>query len=268
MSCAACHDPEQAFADGRRFSKGAHGNLLSRNTPALLNVGWFESFFWDGRAASLEEQALAPVRNPQEMDQDLSELARELAAIPGYARQFQQVFGGPPAPEGIAKALAAFQRTLVTPDSPFDRYLRGDEDALSDIQEEGLDSFRRNGCARCHNGPLLSDGGFYRLRFGLPDQGREAVTGKKADRFRFRTPTLRNVALTAPYFHDGLAPSLFGAVEFYFRRTVSPAPPGLELDFPPLAAQSYSEISAIVAFLESLTGETPEVSVPKLPPDP
>ena len=176
MNCATCHMPDKAFADGLRASTGAGDRLLQRNTQTCLNVGFFDSFFWDGRAGSLEEQALVPITSPVEMNQDLDDLETELAAIPGYVSEFEKVFGTRPNRDGIAKALAAFQRTLISGPSPFDRFLRGEKDALSKDARAGLELFRGEaGCIDCHNGPLLSDGQFYRLGISITDQGR-AIT--------------------------------------------------------------------------------------------
>jgi len=132
MSCASCHLPERAFSDGLPGARGSGGRQLSRNTPSLVNAGFFPSYFWDGRAASLEEQAFVPIESAEEMDQDLADLEKELNAIPGYSMQFRSIFGGPATRDTIAEALAAFQRTLVSRNSPFDRFLAGDPTAISD----------------------------------------------------------------------------------------------------------------------------------------
>lgn len=266
ISCATCHLPDKAFADGLPRAKGAGGKELARNTPTLLNVAFFERFFWDGRASSLEEQALEPIQSPDEMNQDLDELEKELGAVPGYVEQFRSVFGTDVTRDGIAKSLAAFQRTLVTGPSPFDRYLAGEEDALSYEAKQGLELFTgAAGCVRCHRGPLLSDGKFYRLGVSFDDEGRAAVTGKNEDTAKFRTPSLRNVAQTGPYMHDGSMKTLYQVVEFYYRNAPTTARNGLKPDIEPLLGQSYTEISALVAFLESLTGEAPKITPPKLP---
>ena len=266
MSCATCHVPDKAFADGLPQGKGTGGKLLSRNTPALLNMGFVSRYFWDGRAASLEEQALGPIESPEEMNQNLAELVTELSAISGYVDQFQQVFGTNPTREAIAKALAAFQRTLVTEASPVDRYLAGDRQALSPAAIRGLELFVGDaGCVRCHQGPLLSDGEYYRLSTSLLDTGLAAVTGKAEDRGKFRTPSLRNVARTAPYMHNGSMATLDEVVTFYYRGVPTTAPDGLPLDVEPLSGQSFSEIPDLVAFLEALTGDPPEVAPPELP---
>jgi cytochrome c peroxidase len=265
MSCASCHLPEKALADGLPRAKGAGGKDLTRNTPTLWNVALQDSFFWDGRARSLEEQALFPIESPDEMAQDLEELVAELAAIPGYARQFQAVFGGPVSAAGIAQALAAFQRTLITPNAPFDRYLAGEKNALSREAQQGLEVFRSSACVRCHQGPLLSDGRYYRLTSGGSDLGREAATGNAEHRYKFRTPSLRNVAETGPYMHDGSEQTLFDAVALYFRSTAPAGPGALPVDFEPLLGRSYSEIDALVEFLRSLSGEMPQIAPPELP---
>jgi len=258
MSCATCHAPEKGFGDGLPRGKGAGGRELSRNSQTVLNTGFLSSLFWDGRAASLEEQALGPITSPDEMAQDVDELVNELAAIPGYVDEFKRIFGKPVNADDIARALAAYQRSLITLSSPFDLYLAGNEDALSSAAKEGLALFRGDaGCVRCHNGPLLSDGKFYRLGVNNADVGRGGVTGAPEDRYRFRTPTLRNVAETGPYMHDGSLETLFDVVEFYYRRIPKSGPDGTSLDVESLLWQSYSEIELIVAFLESLSGETP-----------
>jgi cytochrome c peroxidase len=266
MSCATCHIPEKSFADGLPNARGAEGVELPRNTPTLLNVGFYENYFWDGRAKSLEDQALTPIQSVAEMNQDLGELEKELGAVPGYVDQFQSAFGGPVTQETIAKALAAFQRTLVTRSSDFDRYLAGDESALSDNAREGWEIFQQAGCIRCHSGPNFSDSGFYRLGISFQDKGRGAVTGNKQDLYALRTPGLRDVAKTAPYMHDGSLATLTDVVEFYYRSTSMSAPGGLPLSFESLNYRSFSEIALVVDFLESLSGEPPEAAAPQLPP--
>ncbi len=266
MSCASCHLPEKAFGDGLSRANGREGKILDRNTPSLLNVGFYATYFWDGRANRLEEQALMPIQAADEMNQDIVELEKELNAVPGYVEQFRKVFGTKVTREGIGKALAAFERTLVTKPSPFDRYLAGEKDALSAEEKRGLDLFiGKADCARCHRGPLLSDGKYYRVSGSIKDEGRFAVTGKKDDKRRFRTPSLRNAAETGPYMHNGSRKTLFEVVQYYFREVPSQAPDELRLDVEPLLGLSFTEIPDVVAFLESLTGEAPQVSPPVLP---
>ena len=266
MSCATCHMPDKAYGDGLALSSGAGGKLLERNTQTCLNVGFFTTFFWDGRSPSLEQQALGPIQSTVEMNQDLDELETELAAIPGYVTEFKDVFGTKPIKDGIVKALAAFQRTLVTEPSPFDRFLAGDKDALSAEAKRGLELFRGEaGCIECHNGPLLSDGKFYRLGVSFKDEGRAAITGKKEDRYRFRTPSLRNIAETGPYMHDGSQKTLDDVVTFYFRGIPDSGPDGLSLDTTSLDGVSFSDIAPMVEFLKSLSGKAPKITPPKLP---
>ena len=266
MSCATCHMPEKAYGDGLALSPGADGKQLERNTQTCLNVGFFDSFFWDGRAKSLEEQALGPIQSKVEMNQDLDELEAELAAIPGYVSEFRNVFRTKPNRDEIAKALAAFQRTLVTEPSPFDRFLAGENDALSDEAKRGLELFRGDaGCIECHNGPLLSDGKFYRLGVSFKDEGRAKITGKKEDRYRFRTPSLRNIAETGPYMHDGSQKTLEDVVTFYFRGIPASGPNGLSLDTESLGFLSFSDIDLMVEFLRSLSGKAPKITPPELP---
>ena len=264
-SCASCHLPDKAFTDGLPRARGA-GAIQLRNTPTLINVGFYTSYFWDGRATSLEEQALAPIQSPAEMNQNIDELEKELNKTAGYRAQFQAVFGSPATKANIARALAAFQRTLISRNSPFDRFLAGDSSALSEEASHGWELFKgAAGCIRCHNGPNLSDGKFYRLGTSFTDQGRGAVTGQKRLAFAFRTPGLRDVARTAPYMHDGSFETLSKVVEFYYRGVPTQSLDGLPLDVEPLLSQSYSEISALVAFLEALTGEPILITAPALP---
>lgn len=265
MSCATCHIPDKAFADGLGRSPGSGGKLLQRNTQGLANVGLFTSFFWDGRAVTLEEQALEPIQSPEEMNQNLDELVKELDGVSGYRLRFQEVFATSVTRDGIARALAAFQRTLVTQASPFDRYLEGDDDAISKQAKRGLELFEGDaGCIRCHHGPLLSDGKFYRIGASWGDRGRGLITKEVADDYRFRTPSLRNVAETAPYMHDGSLETLYDVVMFYFRGVPKASPEGRSLDIEPRLDSSFSDIDSLVAFLRSLTGELPEIEAPEL----
>jgi cytochrome c peroxidase len=265
-SCAGCHLPDKAFTDGREHAAVQGVEASRRNTPSLLDVGFHSTYGWDGRAKTLEEQALVPIESPGEMNQGLDDLEKELNAVPGYVRQFQAVFGTEVTGAGIARALAAFERSLVTKASPFDRYLTGEKDALSEEAQEGMRLFLGEaGCAHCHRGPLLSDQKFYRLGVDPGDKGRGGITGKREDDYRFRTPSLRNVALTGPYMHDGSQKTLEDVVTFYYRGAPTTHPEGLPLDVKPLLGQSFSEVAPLVAFLKSLTGKAPEVTRPDLP---
>jgi cytochrome c peroxidase len=266
MSCATCHEPKKGFGDGLPRAKGHQGKKLGRNAPSLLNVGFYSSYFWDGREKSLEVQALLPITAADEMHQDLAELEKELAAVPGYVERFQQVFDAPPTREHIAQALAAFERTLVSGPSPLDKYLQGDKKALSPQAVEGFRLFTGEaGCIRCHNGAALSDGKAHRLGVGFGDKGLGGVTGEEEENYKFRTPGLRNVAQTGPYMHDGSLKTLDEVVAFYYRGVPAIGPDALPLDVEPQLGRSFSEIPALVAFLEALTGDAPDISPPELP---
>lgn len=266
LSCASCHIPKKAFADGRDRSLGFDGKPLARNTPTVLNSGFFEKLFWDGRAADLETQALGPIENPAEMNQNLGELVKELTAVPGYRDAFQAAFEGEVTAERIGQALAAFQRSLITGPAPLDRFLQGDDSAFSAAAKRGMQLFVGDaGCIRCHHGPLLSDSEFYRLGPTFEDRGRAEVTGEDQHVFQFRTPSLRNVAQTAPYMHDGSLATLTDVVTYYYRGVPASAPGGKRLDVEPLLGQSFTEIEDLVAFLQALSGESPRVEPPKLP---
>lgn len=259
MSCATCHLPEKAFTDGLRKARGAGGATLPRNTQSLLNLGLYTSYFWDGRAKSLEEQALAPIRAAEEMNQDVAALIQELGAVPEYVERFQKAFGTGVTAEGIAGALAAYERTLVTRNSRFDRFLAGDTQALSEQEREGWQLFQEAGCIRCHSGSGLTDNKFHRLGVEYQDRGRGRVTENQKELYAFRTPSLRDVARTGPYMHNGAFATLEEVVQFYYRSTPRAAGEGMAVDFEPLLDRSFSEIAPIVAFLEALTGEGPPV---------
>jgi len=266
LSCSSCHQPHKAFGDSIDWNKGETGITMVRNTQSCLNVGFYTTFFWDGRAASLEEQATGPITSPVEMNQNLDELERELNAVPGYVSQFQAVFGAKPDRKNIAQALAAYQRTLITGPSAFDRYLAGDKHALSDDAKRGLALFTGEArCIECHSGPNLSNGKYYRMGISEEDLGRASFTGKKDDRYKFRTPSLRNVADTAPYMHHGLMHSLEQVVTHYYRGTSRTSTDGLTNEAPNLEERNLDEVPYLIAFLESLSGTMPDFTPPELP---
>ena len=217
VSCASCHQPDKGFSNGERFASGVGGKLGTRNVPGLINVGFSGSLFWDGRAATLEAQALAPIENPAEMDMRPADLAARLNGIASYREQFQKIFGGAATPQQIAMAIAAFERSLVSDDTPFDRYLRGDKKALPADALRGMRLFFGEArCAVCHKGPTLSDDLFHNVGAAEPDDhGRQAVTGKTADHGAFRTPQLREVGRTSPYMHNGRFKTLRDVVRHY-----------------------------------------------------
>lgn len=217
QSCASCHNPDLGFSDGLKKGLGATGKRLGRNTPHLYNLAWEGRFFWDGRAASLEEQALGPIQSSAEMNMNLGDLIPRLKQVPYYQKAFKRLFPQ----EGLnaktlARALSAFERTLIVDDTPFDRFIKGQKTALSPAAQRGLELFKgKANCVKCHDGPNFTDHGFHNL--GLPDKdlGRYGVEKKEVFYKAFKTPSLRNVAFSAPYMHDGSLATLEEVVRFY-----------------------------------------------------
>jgi cytochrome c peroxidase len=251
MSCATCHDPGKRFSDGLKVALGRGPARSKRNTPALLNLESRGPYFWDGRASTLEEQALVPLTDPNEMARELSSLELELAADPEYAARFQEAFGMPGVTRvNLARAIAAFERTLVSTGSRYDRYLEGDTSALTEEEVRGMRVFTGKGeCTTCHGGPLLTDNGFHNIGVAGEDPGR-AEAGP-TPRATFKTPSLRDVARTAPYFHNGSAATLEEVIEHYARGGDSQAKGARDIH--PLEL-SASEKRELAAFLRSLDG--------------
>lgn len=265
ISCATCHDPAMAWANHHATDVGIKGRVGPRNSGTILDSAYMKFQFWDGRARSLEEQALGPIHNPVEMGETLDHVVRKLEAIPGYRDAFQRVFGTGVTTDGMAKAIAAFERTVVSGPSAYDRHLQGEAAALSSAAQRGLVIFEGKGrCWLCHIGPTFSNQSFHNIGVGMsrpnPDVGREAVTKDPTDRGRFKTPSLRNVALTWPYFHDGSAKALDDVIAFYDKG----GEPNANLDprVRPLGLTS-AERNDLRAFLESLTGTMPKIATPK-----
>ena len=260
LSCASCHDPNRAFTNGVRTARGIDGARGVRNVPTLINRAWGSSQFWDGRAATLEQQVLAPILSPTELGASVDAVLG-LARSTTYRSGFLGAFGHGPAMADVAAALASYVRTIVSGDSPYDRFVAGDARALDSSARRGFDLFRtRAHCISCHAGPLLSDERFHNTgmawRTGvLTDEGRARVTRVVADRGAFKTPTLRNVARTAPYMHDGGLQTLDAVVEFYVAGGVHN--PGLDREIVPLDLSALDRAD-VVAFLKSLTGRIHE----------
>lgn len=254
VACASCHRPEHAFADTVARSRGVEGRRPARHTPSLLNAGYRRSFFWDGRTDSLEEQVLEPIADPDEMGLPLPRAAARLSSDPEYVAAFERVFRRPPAVPDLARALASYVRSLRSGNSALDRFSAGDTTALTPLAREGYRTFLGPArCAFCHGGPLFSDGGFHNtgVGWGDGDPGRAAVTGREEDRGAFKTPSLRDVARSAPYMHDGSLGTLEEVVEFY-DRGANPNP-HLDPEIGPLHL-TPREREALVAFLRSLSG--------------
>ncbi|MGM0435322.1 MAG: cytochrome-c peroxidase [Pseudomonadota bacterium] len=255
ISCATCHNPALGWTDRIPRATGHEGQVGKRNTPTVLNSGFLDAQFWDGRAEDLEEQALGPIEADVEMAMDLDEAIDRLEGFDVYRTLFDEAFSDdePINKENVAKAIATFERTLNTPNSRFDRYLRGDLQALNEKEKEGMKAFVDTGCVSCHRGPALTDSNYHRFEVpGSTDEGRFVVTGNESDKFKFKTPTLRNVAVTYPYFNNGSVDELDKAIELMADQMLD-----REL--------SDKKVEQIEAFLHTLTGEMPEVSVPALP---
>ena len=294
MACATCHNPETGYSDALPISLSYPTTKNWRNASAVINLAYNNVFFWDGRATTLEEQALFPMMSAFEMNQNLDFVEEELKEVPEYVRAFRDVFGGEITRERIGMALAAFQRTIVSDNSPLDRYLKGDMNSLSGLQKAGYDIFRGKGnCIACHNGPNLTDNRFYNL--GVPDNpdvvndprvaatrrftakvsgykayrtlsedpGRYLVTKERSDWKAFKTPSLREVAATGPYMHNGIFETLKDAIEF-FNRGGGDDPNKTPL-LKPLQLTD-DEKGALEAFLkEALTGDLVIVKMPEVP---
>ncbi len=291
-TCVHCHEPDQGWSFKDRQSPAYPTQVERRASMTLINVAYNKSLIWDGRAGALEKQALGPIQNPLHMNQNLDLLIERLNAVPEYVKRFRQVFGTGPTPDAIGKAIAAFERTIVTTDSPFDRYTKGDRAALSASPLRGLSLFRGKArCILCHNGPAFTDSAFHNLgvpnpaflkdpkvlaslrfdakRMGVPDYrsltadpGRYLVTKDDRDFGAFKTPTLRNVASRTPYMHNGAFDTLPEVIAFYNKG--GGQDPRKDSLVQPLNLTEV-DIADLSAFLESLTGELPKIEPPELP---
>ena len=269
VSCATCHNPALGFSDGQAKSIGINGTVLGRSSPTVLNAAHYRAQFWDGRATTLEEQAKGPLLNPNEMKGDAAAMIKSVTAIAAYRDRFMKVFGTSPSFDNVANAIAAFERICVDQDSPFDRYARGDDDAITEQARRGLEVFTLQGrCASCHSGANFSDSKFHNI--GLPDadEGRAAISKDKSDQKAFKTPTLRNITLTAPYMHDGSLKTLREVIDHYVDVPKNPANKGKLSPLMPVIDLTEQEKQDLEAFLKSLTGDKrdPRISVvPELP---
>jgi cytochrome c peroxidase len=216
VSCASCHDPAKGYSNGEQFATGVEGKKGGRNSPTVINAAYQRFQFWDGRAQSLEDQALGPIQNPIEMNLSLEAVVAKLNAIEGYKKQFQQVFGTEVTSAGIAKAIAAYERTLLSGDAPYDKFKAGDKAALSEPAQRGMKLFfGKANCSACHAGASFTDSGFHNIGVPGTDEGRLSITKFVGDKGSFRTPTLREIARTAPYMHDGSMKTLEEVVAHY-----------------------------------------------------
>ncbi|HVO77028.1 MAG TPA: cytochrome c peroxidase, partial [Candidatus Bathyarchaeia archaeon] len=266
ISCATCHSPKLGWSDEGPTSKGIAGQRGGRRAPPASNSAYNPLQFWDGRSASLAEQSKGPIQNPIEMGNTHEVMIRTVGDIPGYVEEFKEVFGTTPITiDQVADAIAAFERTIVTTDSPFDRFVQGDEAALTCLEKKGLEIFNGKGhCTCCHWGPNFTDGRFHNLGVpptdpAKPDYGRSEITKNPADKGAFKTPTLRDVGLRAPYLHTGGEKTLEDVIVFY-NKGGGLEDPNLDPMMVPLGL-STNEINALVAFLKhGLTSLNPEVA--------
>ena len=268
VPCAFCHLPGAGFADPRQTSIGFNGLLGGRNAPTVFNAGYNSVQFWDGRAGTLEEQAIGPIHNPVEMAEQHETVVPKIRKIAGYQTQFRAVFGKDASLQSIAEAIAAFERTIVSRNAPFDKYVLGDAKAMDEAAVRGMAVFKGKGrCILCHNGPNFTDNKFHNL--GVPqvgplkeDLGRYAITLQEWDKGAFKTPTLRSISETAPYMHDGTFKTLEEAVEFLNQG--GGQNPNLSPWMKPLNL-SGGEKTDLIAFLQALKGEPLDIKIPKLP---
>jgi cytochrome c peroxidase len=260
ISCNSCHNLSMGGTDNLKTSIGHNWSKGPINSPTVLNSSLNLAQFWDGRAADLKEQAGGPIANPGEMAFTHELAVDMLRSIPGYVADFKDAFGSRDITiNEVTLAIAAFEETLVTPNARFDQWLKGKKDALNKTELAGYQLFKSSGCISCHNGMNIGGNSYQKMglvepyKANSPAEGRSAVTGNDADRFNFKVPTLRNIELTYPYFHDGEAATLTKAVDTMGRLQ--------------LGRKFTSEENAqIVAFLKTLTGEQPSFQLPQLPP--
>ncbi len=269
ISCATCHHPGLGWGDGLALGLGHGMKPLGRHSPTIINSGYFEVQFWDGRAPSLEEQAKGPIASKGEMNQDYGELVKELNAIPGYVTRFEKVFGKDSITiDNIVKAIGTFERSVVSDNSPYDRYQRGDKSAMSKSAIKGMNLFfGKARCAICHNGPAFTDSNFHNI--GVKpvkplkrDLGRYNVTKDENDKGAFKTPGLRHISHSAPYMHNGSEKTLRQVIEFYNRG--GDDVPNKSAFMVPLGLTD-SEITDLVVFMKALDGKPILVDIPELP---
>ena len=266
LSCYSCHVCEKGLTDGRPKAIGAFEKKLTRSSPTLWNIGYHPEFYWDGRAKTLEAQALAAWRGGN-MGANPDEVVAQLNSIPGYRAQFQGVFGGDATPESVSKALAAYMRTIVSHETPWDKWQSGDESAVSEAAMRGYEVFKKAECDNCHDGVLFTDFQYHNVGIGMdaaePDVGRYKVTQDEEDRGAFKTPTLRDISQSGPYFHDGSVATLEETVDLML---------GGGIDNPQLDRTNLKEVKLtssereeLIEFLKSLD-QPCERAEPPLPP--
>jgi cytochrome c peroxidase len=266
ISCATCHNPGFSWSDGLPRAIGHGTKQLDRRTPTIVNLAWAQALFWDGRADTLEEQALGPIQAAGEMNSNLDEMVLRLRGIRGYRVLFERAFPNEAISTAtVAKAIATFERGVVSGKAPFDRWVAGENSAIPVAAQRGFALFTGKArCSVCHTGWRLTDDGFYDIGVAANDIGRGKITPRiELSQFAFKTPTLRNVALRAPYLHNGSAATLDEVMDLYNRGGVVRRP-SLSPEIKPLRLTA-GETSDVIAFLQTLTSEDPEAMVPALP---
>ncbi len=265
ISCGTCHNPAMGWSDGLPTAIGHDMKVLGRATPTILNTAYLPLQFWDGRARTLEKQALGPIQAAGEMNQNMDELINELSALKGYRDAFEKAYPGAGiTPKTLAKALSNYERSIVSTDAAFDRWIKGETNTMSTTAQKGFEIFLGKGrCVLCHGGFNFTDNGFHNLGLkGNKDLGRYNIRKVKILKGSFKTPTLRDVDLTAPYMHNGMYKTLSEVVDHYNRGGDSKV--NLDPNMQPLHLTT-DEKSELVAFLKALTGEPVPVVLPKLP---
>lgn len=265
VSCATCHDPAKGFSNGESFATGVEGKMGGRNSPTVINTAYQKFQFWDGRAKTLEEQALGPIQNPIEMNMKLGDVVDRLNKIEGYKNQFQKVFGTDVTADGIGKAIAAYERTVLSGDAPYDKFKAGDATASSESAQRGMKLFfGKANCSACHAGPNFTDNAFHNIGIPGNDEGRFAISKQAGDKGSFKTPTLREIARSAPYMHDGSLKTLEDVLEHYNKGGT----PNDQLDeeiFP--LKLSKEQLADLVTFLKEglASASYPAHTAPELP---
>ena len=266
ISCASCHNPSFCWGDGLPKGVGHGSKEVGRRTPTILNTAWAELLFWDGRAGSLEEQALGPIAAPGEMNLPLDQMVAKVKAIAGYKPMFEKAYPGEPiSGQAVGKAIATFERTVVSGTAPFDQWIAGKEDAISEQAKRGFDLFNtKANCVKCHSGWNFTDDGFHDIGLASDDPGRgEILPQLESMQHAFKTPTLRNAALRAPYMHDGSEPTLEAVVHLYNK--------GGAAKRPSLAPEVFAlnltdaEVKDLCALMETLTSVDKPIELPLLP---
>ncbi|WP_111978882.1 cytochrome-c peroxidase [Algibacillus agarilyticus] len=264
QSCATCHNPDLGFGDGLKTSLGTMGEHVGRNAPHLYNLAWGAIFFWDGRAATLEEQALGPIAAPGEMNLPLTELIPRLAKVDFYRKQFSDIYDDGLTLNNVGRAIAAFERTIISTNSPFDKYIAGDKSAMSPAAIAGMKLFEGKArCVKCHDGANFTDDSFHNIGVSdvAADQGRGGIIKSASFNGAFKTPGLRNTLLTAPYMHDGSEATLEDVIRFYnmggkHKQNLSNLILPLNL--------TENEILELIAFLGALTAHV-QIERPQIP---